>query len=176
MSELDTPYVSLGNHLKYVREQSKQSLAEVSGAVEIEENQLQRIEAGVERPAEDVLLLLINYFGVHDREAVQLWESANYGSEMPEEIKGNVETVHQDGKPMMMLLAVDTRAIYSDSLEVTVNHAGVTLNFSQAGSHSVARVGMSHSQAARVVDAIQRAMLHSKYDNGGRLLPPPSQK
>ena len=69
MSESPAPFMSLGNHLKYVREQARQSLAEVSGAVEIDEAYLQRIEAGVERPAEDILLLLISHFGVKDREA-----------------------------------------------------------------------------------------------------------
>ncbi len=67
MSEPDIPFLPLGNHLKYVREQSRESLAEVSGAVEIDEQHLERIEAGLERPAEDILLLLINHFQVQDR-------------------------------------------------------------------------------------------------------------
>lgn len=57
---------------------------EVSGAVEIDEKRLKRIEAGIERPAEDILLLLISHFGVADREAVQLWELADYDSDMPD--------------------------------------------------------------------------------------------
>src|ERR1700683_4187621 len=87
MKESNAPYITLGQHLKYVREQSRQSLLEVSGAVEIDEDRLERIEAGIERPAEDILLLLISHFGVADREAVQLWELADYDSEMPEQIK-----------------------------------------------------------------------------------------
>ena len=34
MSEQNAPFVTLGRHLKYVREQLQQSLAEVSGAVQ----------------------------------------------------------------------------------------------------------------------------------------------
>ncbi|MGZ6005747.1 MAG: helix-turn-helix domain-containing protein, partial [Candidatus Saccharimonadales bacterium] len=143
MSEANAPYKNLGSHLKFVREQSMQTLAEVSGAVEIDEQYLERIEAGYERPDEDILLLLISHFGVKDREAVQLWELANYDSDMPDEIR-IVEEAQLNGKPVVMLLAIDMRTVYSDGLDVTVNPAGVTLNFTQtqnpSQSNSVARV------------------------------------
>ncbi|MEK7594402.1 MAG: helix-turn-helix transcriptional regulator [Patescibacteria group bacterium] len=172
MSESNKPFTTLGSHLKYVREQSKQSLSEVSGAVEIEENQLARIEAGLERPAEDILLLLISHFGVQDREAVQLWELAEYDSDMPDDIRPDQIGV----KPMVMLLAVDVRTMYSDGMDVTVNQAGVTLNFTQAVNPTqtapVARVGMSHQQAEQVINAMQQALLRSKYLNTTKLLPP----
>ncbi len=172
MSEIDNPFITLGRHLKYVREQSKQSLSEVSGAVEIEEEQLARIEAGQERPAEDILLLLISHFGVQDREAVQLWELAEYDSGMPSDIRPD----QLGGKPMIMLLAVDVRTMYSDGMEATVNQAGVTLNFTQAVNSSqtapVARVGMSHQQAEQVIRAMQQALLKSKYLGNTKLLPP----
>lgn len=175
MSSSDGPFISLGTHLKYVREQSKQSLSEVSGAVEIEEQQLARIEAGLERPAEEILLLLISHFGVQDHEAVQLWELAEYDSEIPEEIKIDAQNV-LGNKPMIMLLAVDVRIMYSDGLDVTVNPAGVTLNFTQTVNDKqhapVARVGMSHAQAEKVIYAMQQALLRSKYLGNRKLLPP----
>src|SRR5579884_2036277 len=124
MRKPNMPYLSLGNHLKYVREQARQSLAEVSGAVEIDEAKLGRIEAGLERPEEEILLLLISHFKVQDREAVQLWELADYGSAMPEEIRPN----DSPGK-QTILLAMDVRTIYSDSLDIIVMPAGVTMNF-----------------------------------------------
>src|SRR5438309_12010771 len=74
----NAPFKTLGTHLKYLREQSNESLAEVSGAVEIAEDALMRIEDGQERPEEDILLLLINHFAMPDQEAVQLWELAGY--------------------------------------------------------------------------------------------------
>lgn len=178
MSESNSPYITLGSHLKYVREQSNQSLAEVSDAVEIDEEQLARIEAGLERPSEDILMLLISYFDVQDREAVQLWELAEYDSDLPEMFKArpDQEAVHLTGKPMVMLLAVDVRTMYSDGLEVTVNPAGVTLNFTQTVNQSqqapVARVGMSHAQAEQVIRALEQAVLRAKYLGGSKLLPP----
>lgn len=177
MNEVNKPFVALGSHLKYVREQARQSLSEVSGAVEIDESSLSRIEAGEERPAEDILLLLISHFGVADQEAVQLWELANYGGELPEQIKpeGGFQAL---GKPVVMLLALDMRTIYSDGLDVNCNDAGLVLNFTQSAGRKampspVARVGMSYEQAEQVLATLQKAMLKAKYLRGPRALPPP---
>ena len=176
MSDTHAPFAPLGDHLKYVREQSKQSLAEVSGAVEIDEAHLQRIEAGIERPAEDILLLLISHFGVQDREAVQLWELAEYDSDLPEEIRLHDPATHH-GKPMVMLLAMDVRTMYSDGLDVAVTPAGVTLHFTQSLNPSqaapVARLGMSQQQAELVIHTLQQALLQAKYLPDTKLLPPP---
>ncbi len=175
MSKPNTPYTTLGSHLKYVREQSRQSLSEVSGAVEIDEERLRRIEAGLERPAEDILLLLISHFGVADREAVQLWELANYDSDMPGQIKSD-DGQQINAKSVVMVVGFDTRTIYSDGLDVLWNNAGLTLNFTQATSPSqrmpVARVGMSFEQAERVLSTLQKALLHAKYVGDTKFLPP----
>jgi transcriptional regulator with XRE-family HTH domain len=174
MSEINPPFTSLGNHLKYVREQARQTVAEVSGAVEIDEKQLSRIEAGVERPSEDILLLLINYFGLQDREAVQLWEQAAYDSDLPEEIM-NLSSPSTT-KPLVMLLAMDMRAIYSDGVEIVINPAGLTLNFSQSNGKNpatpAARVGMSLEQAEQVLNTLQQAIMQAKYNGTKRLEPP----
>ena len=173
MSEKQAPYISLGNHLKYVREQVRQSMAEVSGAVEIEEITLERIEAGLERPEEEVLLLLISHFGMQDREAVQLWELANYDSEVPDEIRFGDNP--SPGKQTIMLL-VDVRTMYSDGLDVIVTPAGVTMNFTQMagqGQNSpVARVGMSRDQAEKVLKALEQALMRARYVGPNKLLPP----
>jgi hypothetical protein len=77
-----------------------------------------------------------------------------------------------------MLLAIDTRTMYSDGVEVDVNKAGVTMTFTQATGKSqtaaVARVGMSAEQAAEVMRAMQRAVLKAHYENHPKLLPPNS--
>ena len=38
----------------------------------------------------------------------------------------------------------------------------------------VARVGMSYEQAERVLDTLQRALMHAKYVGDTKFLPPPS--
>ena len=72
------PYEKLGEQLKTLRQDSKESLAEVSGAVEIDANVLERFEAGIDRPDEDILNLLIDHYNLKDNIADQLWELAGY--------------------------------------------------------------------------------------------------
>lgn len=170
-----TPFMTLGKHLKYVREQSKQTLAEVSGAVEIEATALERIEAGSERPHEDILMLLISYFNIQDQEAVQLWELAGYDGEVPDKLR-SVEEVRVNDKAMVMLLAIDVRTMYSDGLDIDATDTGVTLCFTQASAKQtktpVARLGMSFEQAERVVHQLQQALLQRRYNHGPKRLPP----
>lgn len=176
MSETNKPFVALGRHLKYVREQARQTLSEVSGAVEIDEQELLRIESGEERPAEEILLLLISHFGVADQEAVQLWELADYDGEIPEQIKPE-GSLQANGKPVVMLLAMDMRTIYSDGLDIHCGDAGLTLNFTQVSGRQasptpVARVGMSYDQARKVLISLETALLKAKYLQNPRALPP----
>lgn len=170
MSE-PSPFDTLGKHLRYVREELQQSLEEVSGAVEIDEQLLARIEAGEERPTEDILLLLISYFGVRDYEAVRLWELADYATDLPEQLQPDID--NQTGK-VVMLLAMDMRTIYSDGLDITTTPAGITLGFTQAGSRGrqtpVARIGMSHQQAQQILTQLAQALLAAKYNQGPRRL------
>ncbi|HVV25708.1 MAG TPA: helix-turn-helix transcriptional regulator [Candidatus Saccharimonadales bacterium] len=174
MSEQNAPFITLGRHLKYVREQLQQSVAEVSGAVEIDERVLERIEAGEQRPAEDILLLLISYYGLQDQQAVQLWELADYDADLPDQIKPDIDL--GNGKAMVMLLAVDTRTMYSDGADIAINNAGVTMNFTQASGKgqtmSVGRIGMSLEQAERVAKTLQLAILKAKQAKTPKQLPP----
>lgn len=166
------PFVSLGNHLKYVRENSKQSLAEVSGAVEIDENSLEKIEAGIERPSEDILLLLISHFEVKDQEALNLWQLADYDSEFPDQMRPEVDVI-SSGTKVVMLMAVDMRTMYSDGFEVAEGEAGLTLQFNQSSgkskSNPVSRIGMSYEQAEKVITQLQKAVLRHKYSDGKSL-------
>ena len=169
------PFITLGRHLRYVREQLERSVDEVSGAVEIEADTLERIEAGKERPSEDILLLLISHYGLEEQQAVQLWELADYDDDAPEQIRPDADMAA--GQKVVMLLALDMRTVYTDGLRVDVNKAGVTLTFTQASGGSqdaqVARVGMSIEQAEEVMRTMQRAMLQARY-GGRKLLPPQS--
>lgn len=174
MNESKAPFITLGQHLKYVREQSNESLLEASGAVEIDQKSLERIESGLERPSEDILLLLISHFGVADREALQLWELAQYDGEVPEQIRPESIDLDLNNKPVVMVVGLDARTMYSDGLDVIWNQAGVTLNFTQmntpTSNSTVARVGMSYEQAQKVLDTLQQAMMRARYLPPNKLL------
>src|ERR1700760_3871302 len=77
----ESPFRTLGRQLKALRNRLNESIAEASGAVEIDAEALASYELGKSRPTEDVLLLLISHFGAKDDEAVRLWEMAGYGME-----------------------------------------------------------------------------------------------
>src|SRR5262245_43560188 len=134
MSDGDRPFRILGWHLKLAREQLTESVAEVSGAVEIDAEILEKIEQGKTRPSEDVLLLLISHLGFEDAEANSIWELAGY---VP------------DNKPYdETSKSIDLRIMYTDMVHVVVNDFGVVMNFLQANGLgnqplAVSRVGMS---------------------------------
>lgn len=169
-------YAILGKHLRYAREQQQESLAEVSGAVEIDEQELARIESGKQRPPEDILMLLINHFDLRDQEAVRLWELAGYEGEGPERLRLE-DIAAESGKPIIVLLGVDGRTMYTDAAEITTTEAGVTMWFGQQGKNQtmpVAKLGMSHDQAERVLAQLQRAILQHRYGSAPKQLPPPT--
>lgn len=178
-----TPYKSLGLRLLKLRQAMKESAAEVSGAVEIDPEALERIEQGVELPSEDILLLLINHFNVRDDEAVRLWELAGYDGyepEYPSEHSHHTpsDESHTTKQPVLMLLGLDARVLYTNGLDVSVDPSGVVLNFTQYSNPSqpaatVARLGMSHEQAEQVLQTLQQALLRGKYASGPKALPEP---
>lgn len=174
MKEVNPQYAALGKRLKYARETKQQSMAEVSGAVEIDENELEKIESGVARPSEDILLLLISHFDIQDTEALRLWEMADYGTSIPDELKLDIDV--EGANKVVMLIAQDMRTMYSDGVDIAVNPAGVTLNFTQTAAQGqtmpISRVGMSVEQARQLLSGLQMALLREQYGHTRRQLPP----
>jgi transcriptional regulator with XRE-family HTH domain len=168
------PFLQLGRKLKVIREKRKESVAEVSGAVEIDEQTLQRIEQGQERPSEDILMLLISHFGMQDDEAAGLWQLAGY--EQPNEQDEPSGPAPNNSKTMVMIMAVDPRIVYSDGVQIVANGSGVIMNFAQGTNTPqalvTARIGMSREQAGMVLHALQAAL----HPQAPRQLPPSTSK
>lgn len=145
----------MGKQLKVLRTRASESLAEASGAVEIEVRELASFELGQARPSEDVLLLLISHFGARDDEAIKLWEMAGYGSE-----KISATHMVNTAVPAQIATADTSHILFTDIVDVTVNNYGVVMNFMQSNSTStspapVARVGMSREHAKSVLKILQ---------------------
>lgn len=172
----NAPFQSLGAHLKYVREQKSETLAEAAGAVEIDIDTLERIESGQERPAEDILMLLLDHFDVQDQEAVQLWESAGYSS--TDGRRNPLEDLSKNAA--VVVVALDMRTQYTDGVEVLANQSGITMQFTQAAhggtTQPVARVGMSYEHAQIVLETLQKAILYGKANYTQRRLHPPTDQ
>jgi hypothetical protein len=149
-----SPYLPLGRRLKALREKANESLAEVSGAVEIDVRELASYELGQSRPNEEVLLMLISHFSAQDEEAVQLWELAGYGvtkvssAQMVSDI--SVPNQTSNNSPIL----------FTDVVDIMVNNYGVVMNFMQSSGpnakpSTVARIGMSREHAKSVLQILQ---------------------
>ena len=161
------PFRQLGKRLKQLRDGAGESLAEASGAVEIDVKQLANFELGRNRPSEDVLLLLISHFGAKDDIAIKLWELAGYDmGKIPASHMASVETEKTIG-----ILHTEQRVLFTDVVDVIVNNYGVVMNFMQsppAGSqpNTVARVGMSREHAKSVLQILQMTLNQTEQNTG----------
>lgn len=155
------PYKTLGARLRGMREHLRESLAEVSGAVEIELDDLNAIELGKDRPTEDILLLLISHFAIKEDEATKLWQLAGY-----EKDQTNISmSADEFGaiKNAVMVMPLDARISYTDMAHVVVNQHGVVMNFMQTGGPNnqplvISRLGMSREHAQSLVELLQRTL------------------
>jgi transcriptional regulator with XRE-family HTH domain len=178
MMHHQTPYKSLGRRLKSIREKAQESVAEASGAVEIDTDQLDLYERGEARPSEDILLLMMAHFSIQDDEAVRLWKLAGYDqNKLPyvdgasDDFSGPKETVY--------VVQNDNRIVYTDTVHVMVNNYGVVMNFLQNGPSSqvqpnaVARVGMSLEHARSVLEVLQQTLDQASRPVQKKALPKP---
>lgn len=174
----EKPFTNLGDHLKALRERKQESLAEVSGAVEIDVQDLANFEMGQARPSEDILMLLISHFGAKDDEAVKLWELAGYGTN-DATVFSMTNEQNSLSKTNAVVLPIDARIVYTDMVHVMVNPYGVVLNFLQGGGPNmqplaVSRVGMSRDHAKSVLQVLQSTLEQSEKANNQnpKQLPP----
>jgi transcriptional regulator with XRE-family HTH domain len=152
----ESPFKTLGKQLKALRGRANESLAEASGAVEIDATQLAKYELGQSRPSEDVLLLLISHFGAKDDEAVRLWEIGGYSMDkipVAHQANEEIQVQHSETGP-------ESRILFTDVVDITVNNYGVVMNFMQGAAPNskpavVARVGMSREHAKSVLEILK---------------------
>jgi len=158
------PFSSFGLALKDLRTKHNKTCAEVSGAVEIDEQRLIDFEAGRHRPSEDILLLIIQHFDLADSDAKDLWRLAGY-TEPLDDSKYFINDESNDipHSRTVMISQQDARIVYTDMIQVMVNNFGVIINFMQgagAGSHplAVSRVGMSKEHAKSVIEVLTKTL------------------
>lgn len=171
----DHPYKAFGAKIKHFREQWKQTVSEVSGTLEIDEVFLNDIESGKILPAENLLDMLINHFLLTEDQAEELRLLANIQSESnPENMLGGIEDMLM--KQIVMYMPLDQKVVYTDGMNVTVNHHGVVLQFTQnlAGKNkpqTVSQVGMSREHAEKVIEVLQRTLKEHDGNQKPKFLP-----
>lgn len=172
------PFYDLGSKLKHWRQQQKESLAEAAGAVELAEDELLRIEEGIERPSEEILMLLIKHFAMLEDEAVRLWELAGYDKIEPEDEA--LDPQNNTTKSIVMTIALDPRVMYSDSVHISGNKHGLVFSFLQPGGGQlpalpVSRVGMSRDQAKKMLELLKDTLEQLDKASEPKQLPPESK-
>ena len=171
------PFSTFGRKLQSLRTKARESLLEVSGAVEIDVRTLESIESGKELPDEDVLMLLISHFEIKDGDAVKLWELAGY-SKLGE--KDPLLNDEQLLKQIMMVIPMDNRIIFSDTAHINAQKTGVVINFAQSGGsvqpQTVSRVGMSAEQAQILLEQLQESLHKLNAPRVIRALPAPKNQ
>lgn len=161
--ETSNPFKPLGKRLQQLRGQVNETLAEASGAVEIDVLELASFELGQARPSEDVLLLLLSHFGVKDDEAIRLWNLAGYNmSKIPVSSIGNGTTQENP-----LVVATTEHVLFTDIVDVIVNNYGVVMHFMQntgVGSQPavVAKIGMSREHAKSVLQILQLTLAQTE--------------
>lgn len=169
----DKPYQSLGTCLKQLRVRLQKTLVEVSGAVEIDPEVLKAIEQGQTRPAEDILLLLINHFDITKDEATKLWSLAGY--EMP---KDEDDAEDNPQKQLAVLMPLDNRIMFTDDILMNGNRDSLVIQFMQTDlltyqTLPVARVGMTTDQAKKLFEQLRQTLY---YNTEPKALPAPNIK
>lgn len=172
MQKRQFPYRSLGERLQSFRKKSRETLPEVSGAVELEADIIASYERGETRPSEDVLDLLIRHFDIAEDEADELWELAGYSE---------AQHVHDiPTAPTLVMIPMDNRIVYTDTANVTINNYGVVMNFMQNGINNqpaaVARVGMSLEHAKSVLEVLGKTIKQAEAAKRPKFLPNPQQQ
>lgn len=160
--DINKPFQPLGKQLKSMREKLRESLADVSGAVEIDPEALSSYEDGTNRPAEEILLLLISHFSTKEDQAAKLWHLAGYDQdELP--LQSSTNDTSGQIQNSVALLPNDAKIVYTDMVHVMVNNYGVVLNFMQTSGPNnqpmaVSRVGMSREHAQSVLDVLHKTL------------------
>lgn len=146
-----------GQEIKALRHRYKESLAEVSGAVEIDAKLLGEIETGEKLPSEDIVLLLISHFSLREDEALRLWRLAGFDKAL------NGVIVSEGQNTAMPFSVEDNRILYTDMVHVSANNYGVIINFLQGlggdgKPNAVARIGMSREHAKSIIEVLTRTL------------------
>ena len=165
-------YEAFGARLRFLREQWQQSLKDVCSTLEIDEKTLRDYESGSKLPTPEVLDMFISHFLLTEDQAQDL-------RELVEDQRDEADAVGLDdllSKQLVMFMPIDTKIVYTDSMQATVNDNGVVLQFMQQAGNGqalpVSRVGMSRQHAERVIKVLQETLKHHDHGSSNQKMLP----
>lgn len=169
------PYEVLGARIRLLREQWRQTTGEVATTLEIDEKTLEAIESGKTMPAEEIMDMLISHFLLTENQAQELRDLAEqYQSLAGDALMGGIEDMLM--KQIVMYLPIDSKVVYTDSMNATVNNHGVVLQFMQSTGPDgqqfpVSKVGMSREHAERMIEVLRLTLDQHDHSGGQKFLP-----
>ncbi len=170
------PYKILGDKLKSLRKNHHETIEEVSSAVEIDNQELIKIESGVTKPSEEILMYLINHFQLSDNEATTFWQLANYDNVSSNFFNKTIDENLMNN--LILLMPLELRPLYSDHVEIILGDSGLVINFNQQINNQlipITKVGMTLEQANILQKALENALLKIKYNSGPKKLSSPKK-
>jgi len=180
---INQPYKILGQKIKSLRKSFNETIKDVSSAVEINPSELQKIESGIVRPSEEILMQLISHFNLSDNEALSFWQLANYDNQsiilnnFTNNLFSKLISDNQVNN-LVMLLPLEQKPLYSDHLEIVLGDSGLVINFNQKVNNQIipiSKIGMSLEQANLLYKTLESALLQSKYNSGPKKLNSPKK-
>lgn len=166
-------YGALGARLKFLREQWQQSISEVCSTLEIDEKMLRAFESGKVAPSTEMLDMLISHFLLTEDQAQELRELAGDDPLNPNAVEDMIN------KQLVMFMPIDTRVVYTDSMQATVTDGGVIMQFMQQAGNGqtvpISKVGMSREHAERVLKVLQDTLKHHDQNSPKKLQSPDNQ-
>lgn len=171
------PYKAFGDRIKFLREQWRQSIREVSLSLEIDVKNLEDIESGKALPEHETLDMLISHFLLTEDQADDLRDLVDFdgAGQNSFNLPAGIEDIM--AKQMVMYLPIDNKVVYTDAMHANVNDHGVILQFMQQIPNIqqptiVSRVGMSREHAEKVIEVLTQTL--KQYDaNSKKQLPAP---
>jgi transcriptional regulator with XRE-family HTH domain len=158
-------YKQLGGAIKDLRLVSSESIDEVCEAVEMQPQDLKAIEAGTQRPDEEILALLLSHFEVQENEALRLWQLAGYDQadledDVSDDIGSSKNNDDKEKNNLRINVPNNSPVLYTDMVQVMTNQYGVVLHFLQLSPNQqatvVSRIGMSKSHAKSLMELLKR--------------------
>lgn len=173
----DTPLGKLGLLIRQLRERQRQSLSEVSQSVEIDVSTLAELEGGKFQPGKQLLALLIEHFDINNKLADELWRLAGFTQDFEKNVDSILPANAMQQMTALLMLPMDSRIVYTDTVHVVVNNYGVVMEFMQSNGQNqqsvpVARVGMSKEHAKSVLEVLKQTLSQSDNVIKPKLLPP----
>ena len=158
-------FEDLALKLREHRQRKKESITVVADVIGVDRTYLSKLENGHERPSIEILNNLVRHYSLSENEANDLFLAAGYRSGVV--ISRKEENMDKTDKPIQPGVQINLNGnlpvLYSDSVFITSNPYGVSLDFAvnmgpTNQQNVVSRIGMSKEHAKALAETILRQL------------------